>query len=103
MFVEVFSYQSDPDPSQLEGHVEFVKHVVMPIAQKEPGFKGFQMLVDRQTGRSLGITYWENEANARAAAEQSLNPPQTPEGVETPTISNISAEVYEVLINMPIG
>ena len=98
MFAEVFSYQSDP--AQVEAHVEFVKHVVMPDNQKAPGFKSFQMLVDRQTGRSVGITYWENEADARAAAEQSLNPPQPPEGVDVPAISNIRAEVYEVLINM---
>jgi heme-degrading monooxygenase HmoA len=99
MFVEVFSYQSDP--SQVEAHVEFVKHVVMPDNHKLPGFKGLQMLVDRQTGRSLGITYWANEADARAAAEQSANPPQPPAGVDAPAISDITIEVYEVLIELP--
>ena len=98
MFAEVFSYQSDP--AQVETIMEFVKHVVMPDIQKAPGFKSFHTLVDRQTGRWLGITYWENEADARAAAEQSINPPQPPAGVEAPSISNISAEVYEVLIEM---
>ncbi len=101
MFAEVYSYQSDP--SQVEAHMEFCKHVVIPDNQKLPGFKGLQMLVDRQTGRSCGIIYWENEADARTAAEQAANPPPPPEGVEAPAISDITIEVYEVLINMPVG
>jgi heme-degrading monooxygenase HmoA len=99
MFAQVYSYQFDP--SQTEANVQFVKHVVLPDLQGTRGFKGGRMLVDRQTGHALVISYWENEADARAAAEGSANPPQPPAGVQPPAISNISVETYEVLIDFP--
>src|SRR5687768_2285867 len=73
MFAQVYSYQSDP--SQLEADLQFVKKFVLPDLQSMRGFKGGRMLVDRQTGRALGISYWENQADARAAAERVASPP----------------------------
>ncbi len=99
MFAQTYSYQSDP--SQVEADVQFVKHVVVADMQKLHGFKGLRLLVNRQTGRALGVSYWENEADARAAGETSANPPQPPAGVQVPPISNISVETYEVLIDLP--
>ena len=99
MFAQVYAYQADS--SQTEADVQFVKQVVLPDLQSRRGFKGGRLLVDRQSGRAFGITYWENEAEARAAAERSANPPQPPAGVQSPMISNISVETYEVLIDLP--
>lgn len=99
MFAQVYSYQSDP--SQTETDVQFVKQVVLSDMQNVRGFQGLRLLVDRQTGRCLGISYWATEADARAAAEQSANPPPPPAGVQHPSISNVSVETYEVLIDVP--
>src|SRR5438105_1235122 len=66
MFAQTYSFQADP--SQTEAVSQFVKHVVVPDIQRQHGFKGLQALVDRQSGKGQGISYWETEADARAAA-----------------------------------
>ncbi len=95
MFAYTFSYQADP--SQTEAVSQFVKRVVVPDIQRQHGFKGLRALVDRQTGKGLGISYWETEADARAAA----NPPPPTAGVSQPPIKDIRIEVFEVLIDIP--
>jgi heme-degrading monooxygenase HmoA len=99
MFAYTFSYQADP--SQTEAVSQFVKHVVVADIQRQHGFKGMRALVDRQSGKGLGISYWETEADARAAAKTSANPPPPPAGVSQPPIKDIKIEVYEVLVDIP--
>jgi heme-degrading monooxygenase HmoA len=101
MFVQTYSYQADP--AQTEAVSQFVKHVVVPDIQRQHGFQGLQALVDRQSGKGLGISYWATEADARAAATAAANPPQPPAGVSAPPITGIAIDVFELLVDVPVG
>ena len=101
MFAQTYSFQADP--SQTEAVSQFVKHVVVPDIQRGHGFRGLCALVDRQSGKGLGISYWETEADARVAAEMAANPPLPPPGVTPPPIKGVTIDVYEVLVDIPAG
>ena len=101
MFAQTYSYQADP--AQTEAVSQFVKHVVVPDIKRQRGFKGLQALVDRQSGKGQGISYWETEADARAAAKSAANPPQPPAGVSVPLLTGITIDVFEVLVDIPIA
>lgn len=97
MFAQIYAFQFDP--SQAESHVKFVEQVVAPDLRRQPGFKGMQLLIDRERGRALGVSYWASEATARAAADRSANPPAPPEGVQVPETHDLEIATYDVLIN----
>jgi len=46
-----------------------VREQVLPQAKKDEGFKGMIALGDRQSGKTLGITFWESEEVMRASEE----------------------------------
>jgi len=46
-----------------------VREQVLPQAKKDEGFKGMIALGDRQSGKTLGITFWESEDDMRASEE----------------------------------
>jgi heme-degrading monooxygenase HmoA len=46
------------------------------------GFRGFRLLIDRPNGRSLEVSYWETEVDARAGSLRSgSNETDLPGGV----------------------
>jgi len=45
------------------------REVVLPGAKQMDGFKGIIALGDRQSGKTLGITFWESEEAMRASEE----------------------------------
>jgi heme-degrading monooxygenase HmoA len=46
------------------------REVILPQAKEmDPGFKGIIALTDRQSGKLLGITFWESEEAMRASEE----------------------------------
>ena len=42
---------------------------ILPRAKQMEGFKGMIALGDRQSGKTLGITFWESEVAMRASEE----------------------------------
>ena len=67
MFLRATRVQAPPDKVN-EAIKNFETNIVKG-AQSAPGNQGAVLLVNRETGAALGITYWES-ANALAAAEQ---------------------------------
>jgi hypothetical protein len=60
--------------STLEGSVarfdeaaEFLREFVIPASRSIPGFKGMLSLIDRETGRSMGITLWASREEMEAS------------------------------------
>jgi heme-degrading monooxygenase HmoA len=59
MFARVSTLSGDPqNVAQVESQV---RDKVLPAAQQIPGFKGLLAMVDRSSGKSLALTFWESE------------------------------------------
>ncbi len=58
-------------PYSLDEAVSIARERVVPAAQRQQGFKGYLMLVDRSTGQGITITFWEGEAERQVTGENS--------------------------------
>jgi heme-degrading monooxygenase HmoA len=54
---------------QMDEILREVKEHVLPLLQQRDGFKGFITLEDRQSGKLIGITFWESEQAMQASEE----------------------------------
>jgi heme-degrading monooxygenase HmoA len=57
-------------PEQLDEGLRQAREEVLPRAKQMEGFKGMIALGDRQSGKTLGITFWESEEAMRASEEE---------------------------------
>lgn len=64
MVARVTVYEGPPE--QIEEAVRVFRAQVMPWLRDASGFRGFVALLDRERGRSLGVTFWTTR---EAAAE----------------------------------
>ena len=53
-------------PGRMDDAVRHVREQTLPQLQKMGGFKGFVALGDRQSGKLLGVAFWEDEEALRA-------------------------------------
>jgi heme-degrading monooxygenase HmoA len=56
-------------PQQLEAAVRNFRENVVPAAKKMAGFKGSYFMVDRKSGKILGVALWDTKENLEAGAE----------------------------------
>jgi heme-degrading monooxygenase HmoA len=56
-------------PEHIDEGLRQVRENVLPQIQQQEGFKGMVALADRQTGKTLGITFWESEEALKASEE----------------------------------
>jgi heme-degrading monooxygenase HmoA len=68
MFARVTSAQLSP--GQIETFISMIRDQVIPRAQNLPGFKGGYWLVDRSTGKGIGVTLFESEEALDATEAQ---------------------------------
>jgi hypothetical protein len=72
-----------------------VRDVVHPGIRHETGYVGYVVLGDRQTGKALGVTLWQSEADRERSDEKAR---QIRPRVEQATGGTMqSVERYEVL------
>jgi heme-degrading monooxygenase HmoA len=57
------------DPSRIDEAVARLEEEELPNWKELNGFKGFTLIVDRQSGRCIGTTYWESK-DAMDASEE---------------------------------
>ena len=57
------------DASRLDDTIRQLETEELPRWKEMDGFKGFTLLVDRQSGKLAGTTYWETEDAMRATEE----------------------------------
>jgi heme-degrading monooxygenase HmoA len=68
MYARMSIFEGPPD--KLDEGVRHAREVILPQAKEmDPGFKGIIALTDRQSGKMLGITFWESEEALRASEE----------------------------------
>jgi heme-degrading monooxygenase HmoA len=63
VFARVITVQAPPDG--FDGVIRFVQEQ-LPGAQAQPGFKGFYLLTDRDTGNVVTISLWDTQDDIRA-------------------------------------
>jgi heme-degrading monooxygenase HmoA len=56
-------------PEHIDEGLRQVRENGLPQLQQQEGFKGMVALADRQTGKTLGITFWESEEALKASEE----------------------------------
>jgi heme-degrading monooxygenase HmoA len=57
-------------PDKIDEAMRQARERVVPQAKELDGFKGMIALGDRQSGKLLGITFWESEEALRASEEE---------------------------------
>lgn len=58
-------------PDKLDDGIRHFQENVVAGYKKSAGFKGAYLLVNRQTGKIVGITLWDTEANMHETAAAS--------------------------------
>ena len=57
----------ETEPERTDDVARVVRDVVHPNISAEPGYAGYLVLADRETGRALGVTLWETEGDREAS------------------------------------
>jgi heme-degrading monooxygenase HmoA len=81
-------------PFKIDALVNQAREQVLPQARQMDGFKGLIALGDRQSGKTLAITFWEDE-EAMRASEEAANQLRS-ESAEASGEQIVGVERYEV-------
>ncbi|HEV8441139.1 MAG TPA: antibiotic biosynthesis monooxygenase [Methylomirabilota bacterium] len=92
MFARIGSWQGSSE--QLERWIVRAREQVKPSISQDPGLKAAYWLVDRQAGKGLIVTIWENEEAMRASEEARM---QRQAAMAATTGANVTTDRYEVI------
>jgi len=97
MFVRASTITADP--SKADEGTRFYRDQMVPAIKETPGFLGALLLIDRPTGKSLGLTFWETQ-EALKASEDAANKLRS-QGVsqvdaQPPTVERFEVAYYGV-------
>jgi len=87
---------TEGSPSRIDESIRLMRETVLPEAKKMKGFKGSYLLVDGKTGKQMGITLWETEADLTASTEAAKR--LRAQFVQTASAQLAKVEVYEVAV-----
>ena len=95
MYVRVNTIEGSPD--RMDDLTTHIQEQTLPQLRQMEGFKGFVALGDRQSGKVLGVAFWESE-EALQATEQALSSVRSG-AAEAAGGTLMSVERYEVFVN----
>ena len=84
-------------PGKLDDATGHIQEQTLPQLQKMEGFKGFVALGDRQSGKVLGVAFWESEEALRATEQAVSSVRSGAAGAADGTVAGV--EEYEVFVN----
>jgi heme-degrading monooxygenase HmoA len=87
---------TEGSPTGIDKAILFMRETVLPEGKKMKGFKGSYLLVDRKTGKQMGITLWETEADLNASTEAAKR--LRAKFVQTASAQPAKVELYEVAV-----
>ena len=67
MYARVTVVQGSPE--KIDQGIEAFNDGVLPAAKSVDGYKAAFLLVDRQTGKGMGVTLWDSEEARRRGAQ----------------------------------
>ena len=95
MYARVTTIQGTPDKmDDAKGHLQ---EQTLSQLQKMEGFKGFVALGDRQSGKVVGVAFWESEEALRATDQAVSSVRSGAAEASGGTVSSV--EEYEVFVN----
>ncbi len=95
MYARVTTIQGSPGKmDEAKGHTQ---EQTLPQLQKMEGFKGFVALGDRQSGKLLGVAFWESEEALRATEQAVSDVRSGVAGAADGIVASV--EEYEVFVN----
>jgi Antibiotic biosynthesis monooxygenase len=100
MFLRATRIQAPPD--KLEQAIENFETNIVKGLRSAPGNQGAVLLVNRETGSALGITYWES-ARALASSEQTGIQSRTQAVKNLPEARILNVERGELIIMDRVG
>lgn len=56
-------------PDKIDDAVKFWNDEQIPKYRRQDGYKGFTLLVNRESGKALGVSFWESEDALLASDE----------------------------------
>ena len=83
-------------PDRMDEGLRHVREQVLSLLHQQDGFKGFVALGDRQSGKLIGVSFWESE-QAMQASEDVGNRTRN-ESAETMGDTVAGVERYEVSV-----
>ena len=95
MHARVTTIQGSPD--KMDDLTTHIQEQTLPQLQKMEGFKGFVSLGDRQSGKVIGVAFWESEEALRATDEAVSSVRSGAAGAADGIVASV--EEYEVLVN----
>lgn len=93
MFARVITAQAGDDG--FDGAIRLAKQQ-LPSARKQPGFKGYYLLTDAETGKLMIISLWDTREQMEAVAGPSGI---RDEGVSATGLTQLHLETYEVAVD----
>lgn len=67
MFARMSRFEVHPD--QVDQALRNAREYVLPLLHQQDGFKAFIALTDRQSGKTIGVSFWESEQAMQASEE----------------------------------
>jgi heme-degrading monooxygenase HmoA len=67
VYARISTFEGSPE--HIDEELRHVRENVLPQIQQQEGFKGLVALADRQSGKTLGITFWASEEALEASEE----------------------------------
>ena len=92
MYARISTLEGSPD--RIDEGLRYVRENVLTQLQQQDGFKGMAALADRESGKTLGITFWESEEALRASEEAANRMREDSAEATQDTIAGV--ERYEV-------
>ncbi len=94
MYARLTTIEGAPD--KMDEATRHVQEQTLPQLQQMDGFKGFVALGDRNTGRLLGVAFWEDEEALRATEQEVSGMRSGAADAVGGTV--VSVEQYEVVV-----
>ena len=94
MFARASYFEGRVD--DIDAAVNEVEQRISPQLKSRPGYRGMQYLVDREAGRSIAITFWEDQTSMNASEEEANRLRQ--EAGDLLKSKTLKVERYEVAI-----
>jgi heme-degrading monooxygenase HmoA len=95
MYARVSTIEGAPD--KVDDVTRQTQEQTLPQLQKMEGFEGFVALGDRQSGKMLGVSFWESEEALRATEEAASSVRSEAAGAADGIVAGV--EEYEVFVN----